>query len=86
MSYTMDFARPRSVRLTRKTDSLLEAEAARQKKTVSELIREKVEGNLTEEMTASDMLFEFAKRPPRKRIKSPQREAFRKAYLERHRQ
>jgi hypothetical protein len=86
MSYITDFARPRSVRLTRKTDSLLEAEAARQKKTVSELIREKVEGNLTEEMTASEMILGFANHPPRKRITSARREAFRKAYLERHKQ
>jgi hypothetical protein len=86
MSYTIEFARPRSVRLTRKMDGLLEAEAARQKKTVSELIREKLETNLSEHETASDMILKFAGRAPQKRIKSPRRTAFRKAYLERHKQ
>ena len=86
MSDTMQLARPRSIRFTRQTDSLLEAEAARHGKTVSELVREKLEANLGETKTAGDILLEMASHPPRKCAKSNDREAFRKSYGERHAQ
>ena len=80
---TEQLARPRSVRLSKRTDSLLSVEAARAHKTVSELIREKLESKLSEQKTAGETILAVADQPAR-RLKSPEREAFQKIYRQRH--
>ena len=83
MYYTEELARPRSVRLTKRAESLLLVEAARIGKTINELIREKVDGALTEQQTAGDAVLSAAK-DTRRREASPERVALQAAYRERH--
>ena len=85
MYYTEQLARPRSVRLTKRAESLLMVEAARIGKTINELIREKVEGALTEQQMAGDAVLAAAK-DTRRRVPSQSRLELQAAYLERHKQ
>jgi hypothetical protein len=84
MSHREQLKKLRSVRLSEHTDSLLEGEAARLGKSASELIRETLERAFPDTQTASECFLEAAQKPPARRVSSPEREAFRKAWLSRH--
>lgn len=85
MSDKIVLGKRRTVRFEAKVDGLLAAKAAAEKKSVSELIRDSVLANLQgENLTAADWILSVAGNPSGP--DSPERQAFRKKYLERHRQ
>jgi hypothetical protein len=76
--------RSRTVRLSSSTDRLLLAEAARLKKNVSDLIREKIEANLGQHKTAAARILEIAGMPRRRDHADEFKKAFRASYTRRH--
>jgi hypothetical protein len=84
MSDIEQLDQPRTIRLSRRLASLLENEAARARTNVSDLIRSKLEASTSEEKTAAETILAIAAKPLRKVRSSKARQAFAKAYRERH--
>jgi hypothetical protein len=83
MADIMTLGRRRTVRFSSTVDRLLESRAAVENKPVSVLIRDSVVAGLqTGGMTAGEWILSVANNPPRP--SSPERLAFRKKYLARH--
>lgn len=84
MADTLTLGKRRTVRFSTKIDRLLESHAAAENKSVSVLIRDSVVAGLQSGgMTAGEWILSVAKNPPRP--PSPERLAFRKRYIARHR-
>ncbi|HWX21600.1 MAG TPA: ribbon-helix-helix protein, CopG family [Candidatus Binatia bacterium] len=82
MSYTKTLGRPRTVRFSNEVDRKLSALAAREGKSVSQLIRESVLHDLQESgQTAGEWILEVSKRPPPRRELDAE---FVRAYEDRH--
>ncbi len=83
MADTMTLGKRRTVRFSHKIDRLLESRAAAENKSVSVLIRDSVVAGLQSGgMTAGEWILSVANNSPRP--SSPERLAFRKKYLARH--
>ena len=84
MSYDTTLGRRRTVRFPAETDRLLQAEAASAKKTISEVIREKVESHLGQQKTAGESILEIAAKARRRVRSTADNTAFIAAYTRRH--
>jgi predicted DNA-binding protein len=75
----------RTVRLPATIDGRLQARAAKTGKSVSELIRQTVEAEYSQDLdTAGDWVLKLAKEPPPRAATRPDRKAFQEAYRKRH--
>jgi hypothetical protein len=85
MSDTETLGKRRTVRFSPALDRLLEAKASKTGKTVSELIRDSVSGDLEHGgETATEWILNVARRPVRRAKADPARDEFRRAHEERH--
>jgi hypothetical protein len=83
MADTLTLGKRRTVRFSHKIDRLLKSRAAAENKSVSVVIRDSVVASLQDGgMTAGEWILSVANNPPR--FSSPERLAFRKKYLARH--
>jgi predicted DNA-binding protein len=86
MSDRLTLAKSRTVRLPAEIDGRLQASAAKAGKSVSQLIRQTVEAEYSQEPdTAGNWVLTVGKLRPLKRAVHPARKKFQEAYEKRHR-